>query len=56
MENRTLKSEADENKEMLVIDGNAFYEIDLDCVRDKKRQENRQKQNGKTSANQSSKR
>ena len=43
MENRTLKSEADENKEMLVIDGNAFYEIDLECVRDKKRQENRQK-------------
>ena len=37
MENRTLKSEADENKEMLVIDGNAFYEIDLDCMEEKKK-------------------
>ena len=41
MENRTLKSEADENKEMLVIDGNAFYEIDMECVRNKNRQKNR---------------
>ena len=51
-----MGSESEEKKEKLVMDGNAFYEIDLECVRDKKRQENRQKQNGKTSANQSSKR
>lgn len=24
-----------ENREKLVIDGNAFYEIDLECVREK---------------------
>ena len=34
-----MKSEADENKEMLVIDGNAFYEIDLECVRRKEESE-----------------
>ena len=43
MENRTLKSEADENKEMLVIDGNAFYEIDLECMRKKEKREEMEK-------------
>lgn len=36
-----MKSESDKNKEKLVIDGNAFYEIDLECVRNKNRQKNR---------------
>ena len=39
MENRTLKSEADENKEMLVIDENAFYEIDLRCLEKKRKKQ-----------------
>ena len=42
MENKKLKPESDENKEKLVIDGNAFYEIDLECVRNRKKQQNRQ--------------
>ena len=42
MENKKLKPESNENKEKLVIDGNAFYEIDLECVRNRKRQQNRQ--------------
>lgn len=29
-------SESEEKKEMLIIDGNAFYEIDLECVKKKK--------------------
>lgn len=31
-----MKSESDEKKEKLVIEGNAFYEIDLECVRKRK--------------------
>ena len=31
-----MGSESEEKKEMLVIDGNAFYEIDLECVKKKK--------------------
>lgn len=42
MENKKLKTESDENREKLVIDGNAFYEIDLECVRNRKKQQNRQ--------------
>ena len=38
-----MKPESDENKEKLVMDGNAFYEIDMECVRNKNRQKNRQK-------------
>ena len=36
-----MKSESDEKKEKLVIEGNAFYEIDLECVRTKERQTDR---------------
>ena len=39
-----MKSESDEKKEKLVIEGNAFYEIDLECVRKKERQKNRTEQ------------
>lgn len=36
------KSTEPERKEKLVIEGNAFYEIDLECVKEKQRQsENR---------------
>ena len=31
-----IGSESEEKKEMLIIDGNAFYEIDLECVKKKK--------------------
>ena len=31
-----MGSESEEKKEKLVIDGNAFYEIDLECVKKKK--------------------
>ena len=31
-----MESESEEKKEMLIIDGNAFYEIDLECVKKKK--------------------
>lgn len=30
-----MGSESEEKKEMLIIDGNAFYEIDLECVKKK---------------------
>lgn len=43
-----MKSESDEKKEKLVIEGNAFYEIDLECVRKKgktEKQTEQQKQN-----------
>ena len=47
-----MGSESEEKKEKLVMDGNAFYEIDLECVKKKKQcaqtvapgQENRQDQ------------
>ena len=42
-----MKSESDEKKEKLVIEGNAFYEIDLECVRKKERQKNRQSSRNK---------
>lgn len=42
-----MKSESDEKKEKLVIEGNAFYEIDLECVRKKERQKNRQNSRNK---------
>ena len=31
-----MESESEEKKEMLIIDGNAFYEIDLECMKRKK--------------------
>ena len=31
-----MGSESEEKKEMLIINGNAFYEIDLECVKKKK--------------------
>ena len=31
-----MGSESEEKKEMLIIDGNAFYEIDLECVEKEK--------------------
>ena len=31
-----MKSESDEKKEKLVLEGNAFYEIDLECEKRKK--------------------
>ena len=31
-----MESESEEKKEMLIINGNAFYEIDLECVKKKK--------------------
>ena len=31
-----MGSESEEKKEKLVMDGNAFYEIDLECVKKKK--------------------
>lgn len=42
-----MKSESDEKKEKLVIEGNAFYEIDLECVRKKEMQKNRQNSRNK---------
>ena len=39
-----MKPESDENKEKLVMDGKAFYEIDMECVRKKTRQKNRNTQ------------
>ena len=30
-----MGSESEEKKEMLIINGNAFYEIDMECVREK---------------------
>ena len=31
-----MGSESEEKKEMLIINGNAFYEIDLECVEKEK--------------------
>ena len=31
-----MGSESEEKKEMLIINGNAFYEIELECVKKKK--------------------
>ena len=31
-----MGSESEEKKEMLIINGNAFYEIDLECVKKKR--------------------
>ena len=33
-----------EEKEKVVIDGNAFYEIDLECLRAKEKEEERKKE------------
>ena len=44
----------DSQKERLILDGNAFYEIDLSCLREKKAKENEQKNrsdSGKTDEN-----
>ena len=35
MEKSDMGSESEEKKEMLIIDGNAIYELDLECVRKK---------------------
>ena len=51
MESKKLKPESDGNKEKLIIDGNAFYEIDLECVRNKNRQKNQNTQASNNSAN-----
>ena len=32
-----MGSESEEKKEMLIINGNAFYEIDLKCLEEKKK-------------------
>ena len=43
-----MGSESEEKKEMLIINGNAFYEIDLKCLEDKKKeQEEAKKQDQK---------
>lgn len=34
----------DEKKEKVVIEGNAFYEIDLECEKKKRKEEERKKQ------------
>ena len=34
-----MGSESEEKKEMLIIDGNAFYEIDLKCLEEKKKKQ-----------------
>ena len=44
----------DSEKERLILDGNAFYEIDISCLREKKAKENEQKNrsdSGKTDEN-----
>ena len=33
--------ESEEKKEMLIINGNAFYEIDMECVREKEQKKRR---------------
>lgn len=33
-----------EKKQKLILDGNAFYEIDLECLKQKKEKEHREKQ------------
>ena len=43
-----MGSESEEKKEKLVMDGNAFYEIDLKCLENKKKeQEEAKKQDQK---------
>ena len=39
-----MGSESEEKKEMLVIDGNAFYEIDLECVKKREQEEKKKKE------------
>ena len=36
-----------ENNEKLVIEGNAFYEIDMECVRDKEQKKRRMQKPGR---------
>ena len=36
-----------ESKEKLIMEGNAFYEIDLECVKEKQRRAGNQKADGK---------
>ena len=36
-----------ENNEKLVIEGNAFYEIDMECVREKKKKKRRMQKPGR---------
>ena len=36
-----------ENNEKLVIEGNAFYEIDLECVREKEQKKRRMQKPGR---------
>ena len=36
-----------ENNEKLVIDGNAFYEIDLECVREKEKKKRQAQKPGR---------
>ena len=36
-----------ENNEKLVIEGNAFYEIDMECVREKEQQKRRMQKPGR---------
>ena len=36
-----------ENNEKLVIDGNAFYEIDMECVREKEQKKRRMQKPGR---------
>ena len=36
-----------ENNEKLVIEGNAFYEIDMECVREKEQKKRRMKKPGR---------
>ena len=39
--------ESEEKKEMLIIDGNAFYEIDMECVREKEQKKRRMQKPGR---------
>lgn len=34
----------EEKKEKLILNGNAFYEIDLQCIKKKEQEENRKKE------------
>ena len=36
-----------ENNEKLVIEGNAFYEIDMECVREKEQKQRRMQKPGR---------
>ena len=42
-----MKSESDEKKEKLVLEGNAFYEIDMECVREKEQKKRRMQKPGR---------